>query len=74
MSADLAVSQIFEDFVKCVENKEIVCSIFLNLKKAFDTVNHQILLCKSQRYGIRGLPLSLLKSYLCDRQQCVVAL
>jgi hypothetical protein len=46
-------------------------SIFIDLKKAYDTVNHTILLNKLQRYGIRGLPQSWFKSYLSDRKQNV---
>ena len=43
--------------------------MFLDLKKAFVTVNHQIFLAKLEKYGIRGLPLQLLESYLNNRLQ-----
>ena len=45
--------------------------MFLGFSKAFDTVNHAILLKKMERYGIRGLPLQLFASYLTNRQQYV---
>ena len=45
--------------------------IFLDFAKAFDTVDHKILINKLEYYGIRGLPLKLMKSYLNNRQQCV---
>ena len=52
------------------ENKSSAAS-FIDLKKAFDTVDHQILLQKLNYNGIRGLPLELLKSYLTNRTQKV---
>ena len=45
--------------------------IFLDFKKAFDIVNHKILLEKLERYGIRGKTLALFENYLNDRFQCV---
>ena len=45
---------------------------FLRFKKAYDTINHTILIKKLEKYGIRGLPLQLLASYLTDRQQYTI--
>ena len=61
------VDQIFQAF----ENNEFTTGIFIDLKKAFDTVDHQILLGKLEFYGIRGIPLTWIKSYLSNRQQFV---
>ena len=59
------VNNIYESF----ESNEYTIGIFLDLKKAFDTVNHQILIDKSDFYGIRGIPLAWLTSYVDNRQQ-----
>ena len=68
-STDMAVTQIIEDITDKIQKGEFVCSVFLDLAKAFDTVDHNILLNKLYKYGIRGLPAKLIRSYLTDRKQ-----
>ena len=55
-----------------MDKKLITCSIFLDLRKAYDTINHTILIKKLEKYGIREIPLQLLASYLTDRQQYTI--
>lgn len=68
-STENAVLQLYNQLLTNISNKQITCSIFIDLKKAFDTVNHTILLQKLNRYGIRGVSLKLFESYLNDRSQ-----
>ena len=56
---------------RAVDNNLYTCGVFLDFAKAFDTVNHQILLNKLEAYGIRGIPLKWFTSYLFNRQQYV---
>jgi len=49
--------------------KDISLGIFIDIKKAFDTVDHRILIRKLQHYGFEGVELELLKNYLVKRYQ-----
>lgn len=70
-STSLALMELIEEITNCVDNKKYAIGIFIDLKKAFDTINHDILLEKMERYGMRGVGLNWLKSYLLGRQQFV---
>ena len=54
-----------------IDNGEMTCGIFVDLSKAFDTVNHNILLQKLDLYCFRGKANQLLESYLTNRKQFV---
>ena len=54
-----------------MDNNELPFSIFLDLSKAFDTLDHNTLLCKLNHYGIEGVPLKLYESYLSNITQYV---
>ena len=67
----MAILDIYTKIVNALENKDLACSVYLDFTKAFDTVNHNILISKLENYGIRGIALNWFKSYLADRTQVV---
>jgi len=67
-----AIRNLTEQIYTNLDNKDHTLTIFLDLKKAFDTVNHNILLTKLTNFGIRGTPLSWFQSFLNDRTHRVM--
>ena len=67
-----AISYSVNKIICELQKRNHVIGLFVDLSKAFDTINHQKLVVKLEHYGIRGTCLELLKSYLADRQQYTV--
>ena len=63
-STEHAILELVRNITKSFENNEYVLGVFIELKKAFDTVNHEMLLHKLKLYGINGTCLEWFKSYL----------
>ena len=71
-SCQTALIKLINDWLKHIDQGNIVGAILFYLKKAFDVVDHEILLQKLALYGIKGTALNWFKSYLSDRSQCIV--
>ena len=70
-STNHALLSIVEEIRGSLDNKSFACGVFIDLEKAFDTVNHNILLGKLEHYGIRGIANDWFRSYLTARKQRV---
>ena len=66
-----ALHDLFEKIYDNLDNKQHTLAVYLDFRKAFDTVNHAILLRKLNSVGIRGVALNWFSSYLKDRRHCV---
>ena len=70
-SPSLALIDLCDKISSAFDRREHAIGVFLDLSKAFDTVNHVILFDELEHYGIRGLALEWVKSYFSERKQLV---
>lgn len=70
-STEMALAFAIDKITNEIDRGNCVVGLFLDLKKAFDTVHHRILEQKLFHYGIRGGALDLVRNYLLDRNQAV---
>ena len=68
-STEYAATDLYEKLLYNLDQGLNSCTVFLDLAKAFDSVNHEILLRKLNHYGVRGKALELFRSYLSGRSQ-----
>ena len=68
-STSIALKDICNELLHNLEKNKISCTVFLDLAKAFNTIDHTILIKKLKQNEIRGTPLKLLKNYLHNRKQ-----
>ena len=71
-STELAALELADRLSQHLDKGEIPIAIFLDLSKAFDTLDHKILLSKLNYYGIKGTALKWFESYLSNRYQYVI--
>ena len=70
-STDYAIIQLCDKIIEALTKKEHIIGVFMDLSKAFDTIDHKILIYKLKHYGIRGIALSWFIDYLSNREQYV---
>lgn len=70
-STELATLHLVDQLILNMDNNKLPLNIYMDLSKAFDTLDHNILIEKLQHYGIRNQSLELLKDYLNNRYQYV---
>ena len=71
-STELASLHLVDYIYYTMDANEIPLNVYIDLSKAFDSLNHKILLSKLKFYGVTGLSLDLLYSYLSNRKQCTL--
>ncbi|XP_055386166.1 uncharacterized protein LOC129615115 [Condylostylus longicornis] len=72
-SCGTALNLVLYDWKRAKENNLVICAIFLDFKRAFETVDRQILLTQFEKYGIQDNELIWFESYfLCRKQKTII--
>ena len=67
----MAVLDFINDVGKAIDEEMTTAGVFMDLSKAFDTIDHNTLMFKLNHYGFRGICYKWFKNYLSDRKQYV---
>ena len=67
----MAVTSLLDTITEAIDKSHHAIGIFIDLSKAFDTLDHGILISKLEHYGIIGTMLEIFTNYLSNRLQCV---
>lgn len=70
-SCETALNSLVDRWLKHIDDGKLTGVLFIDLSKAFDTVNHNVLMHKLKSFGICENSLLCFKLYLCNREQCV---
>ena len=70
-SCQTALIRLTDEWLKAIDSGKNIGSVFVDLKKVFDLVDHEILLHKLKLHNFSTKSLALFKSYLTDRKQCI---
>uniref|UniRef100_A0A672FS48 Reverse transcriptase domain-containing protein n=1 Tax=Salarias fasciatus TaxID=181472 RepID=A0A672FS48_SALFA len=70
-STAMALMDLAEEIASAIDSKKYAIGVFIDLKKTFDTIDHDIVLRQMEQYGIRGIVLDWLRNYIKNRQQFV---
>lgn len=71
LSTNIATACLTDKIKSFIDHGDVAAAVFIDFSKAFDTIDHDILFTKLERYGITGPALTLLRSFLLNRQQIV---
>ena len=68
-STEHAILETIDSLKTALDQNRLTCGIFLDFSKAFDTINHGILLDQTFKFGVRGTPFRWFSGYLTGRHQ-----